>query len=571
MNPRKWQEKQADPDLQKRLAHALRIHPITAAILIRRGISNEAPGRAFLNPGTDSLLDPSDLPDISFAVERIRSAVTHKKQVAIYGDYDVDGITATSLYLRWFQLQDCPVTYYIPDRIKEGYGLNPQAIHSLHDQGIDLVITADCGTTSIPEIELAQSLGLDVIVTDHHENLPGSKNHGSKWPVVNPKRPDSKYGFDGLCTAGIAYKLIQVLNHEVGGPARDPAEGLDLVALGTLADVSPMMGENRYLVSEGLNQINQGGRPGIKALKAVAGVDERPVGCGTVGFVLAPRINAVGRLADARDGVRLLTTESIDEAERISFKLEGLNRERQQIEQKIMEEAETLIQQEIDLAEDACLVLASADWHVGVVGIGASRLVERYGRPCILIALDENGVGRGSARSTPGYHIQEGLGACADILLAFGGHKQAAGLSIKKENIPALRKRLSEQVWKSMGDSGFGVPLRVDATVELGDLNYSLIQEFGRLRPHGIGNPEPTLVVRDVIPISPRVVGQNHLKMKVKKRGALIFDAIGFRMGNEVGRLEGKSRVNLAFTPEFNNWQGREQIQLRIKDIQFEA
>ena len=572
MNQRIWKENRPDAGLQSMLARELEIHPITAAILIQRGICTVQDGRRFLQPSSRDLLDPFLLPDMDRAVERIRKAVRNRESVVIYGDYDVDGMTATALYYEWFSRQGCSVRYTIPHRIHEGYGLHLKAIRDLHDQNVKLLITADCGTTSVQEIRLARTLGLDVIVTDHHE-VP---THRDGWPpayaMVNPKRPDSKYVFDGLCTAGLAYKVIQALNGESGEweveNRTTPSNGLDLVALGTLADVSPVVGENRYLVSEGLKQLGQANRVGIRALKAAAGVDGQRIGCGTVGFILAPRINAVGRLADAHDGVRLLTTRSRQEADQIAANLEIWNRKRQRIEQSILEEVERQIAQEVDLAKDPCIVLSSPRWHLGVIGIVASRVVERYGRPAVLIALDGEGLGRGSARSTPGFHLQQGLQACAEQLVQFGGHKQAAGLTIRKNEIPAFREKLSGVVLTTSSQKGFRSTLAVDAVVELEDLTFPLIRELERLRPHGIGNPEPTFVVQEAMVFSPRVVGNNHLKFKVRKHGTRTFDAIGFRMGNLADRVGNGQRVNLAFTPEVQEWRGEQRLQLRIKDLQ---
>jgi single-stranded-DNA-specific exonuclease len=579
VNQKNWQENRPDAGLQSMLARELEIHPITAAILIQRGIRTVQDGRRFLQPSFRDLLDPFLLPDMDRAVERIRKAVKNRESVVIYGDYDVDGMTAIALYYEWFIRQDCNVRYYIPHRINEGYGLHQKAIRDLHDQGVKLLITADCGTTSVQEIRLARTLGLDVIITDHHE-VP---THLDGWPpayaMVNPKRPDSKYTYDGLCTAGLAYKVIQALNgenEEWGVESRTtpdslrstPSNGLDLVALGTLADVSPVVGENRYLVSEGLKQIGLANRVGIRALKAASGVDGQRIGCGTVGFTLAPRINAVGRLADAHDGVRLLTTRSRQEADQIAANLELWNRKRQRIEQSILEEVERKIAQEVDLAKDPCIVLSSPRWHLGVIGIVASRVVERYGRPAILIALDGEGLGRGSARSIPGFHLQQGLQACAERLLKFGGHKQAAGLTIRKNEIPAFREKLSGVVLTTFHQKEFRSNLTVDAVVELEDLTFPLLWELERLRPHGIGNPEPTFAVREAMVFSPRVVGNNHLKFKVRKHGARTFDAIGFRMGNLAGRVGNGQRVNLAFMPEVQEWRGEQRSQLRIKDLQ---
>ena len=569
MNQRIWKESQPDVDLQMKLARELKIHPITAAILIRRDIRTEEDGRRFLYPSEEDLFDPFLLPDMDRAVERIQQAVRDKERVVIYGDYDVDGISAIALYLEWFNRYGCPAGYYIPHRVKEGYGLNQKAVRDLYDQGTKLLITADCGTTSVEEVEFAKALGLDVIITDHHEVATGSHNRPPAVALINPKRPDSKYPFTGLCTAGLVYKVIQALEQKNGRPNGFHSDMLDLVALGTLADVSPVTSENRYLITEGLKQLSHANRVGISALKASARVENKQVRCGTVGFTLAPRINAVGRLAVAGEGVKLLTTKSRHEADRIAAQLEVWNSERQRIEQEIFKDVEQQIRRDGNLARNSCVVLSSPNWHVGVIGIVASRVAERYGRPTVLIALDGDGQGKGSARSVPGFHLQRSFEACSDLLLRFGGHSQAAGLTIRKDQIPAFRERLSSKVLDVFGRKGFGSSLAVDAIVELEDLKFPLIRELERLQPYGIGNPEPTLAIRGAAVVSLRVVGKNHLKFKVKKNSALVFEAIGYRMGDWADRLSSDQRVNLAFTPEIHEWRGEQRAQLRIKDIQY--
>ena len=573
-----WVEKSPDPGLQKRLAAELGLHAPTAAVLIQRGVSNREEAARFLNPSRETLTDPFRLPDMDRAVKRIQQAVARQEPVVIYGDYDVDGITATSLLWEWFRHRGCPVGYYIPRRMTEGYGLNENAIRYLHEKGARLLITADCGTTSYSEIRLARSLGLDVIVADHHETPPGHSDQTGACALINPKRPDSDYPFDGLCTAGIAFKLVQAL--ESGGSGNRPGNQpgnqmdlepfLDLVALGTLADVSPVMGENRYLISRGLDEITGEKRLGIRALKTVSGIKGRKVGCGTVGFTLAPRINAVGRLGDATDGVRLLTTHSFEEAERIATEMERWNRERQEIEQGMVDEADRLIEAEGAAGRPPCLVLASREWHVGVVGIGASRLAERYGCPAVLVAIDENGIGRGSARSVPGFDIQKGLAACSDLLMKSGGHRQAAGLTVREDRIPELRAKLSGVAREALGTSGFQPTIGIDAPVEPEDLSFPMVRELEKLRPHGIGNPEPTFILKGVFLMSPRVVGNNHFKIRIRKNGAATFDAIGFRMGGLAQTVRNGVRYDVAFTPEINSWQGEDRIQLRIKDIRSE-
>ena len=564
-NSKQWVERPGDGEAHSRLMGALGLQPATASVLINRGIRTPEAARSFLDPSVSDLIDPLRLNAMDRAVSRIRAAIRRSECVVIYGDYDVDGVTATTLYLDHFKRQGLEAGFYIPDRLREGYGLNEAAIRALHDRGTTLLITADCGTTSVEEIRRARSLGMDVIVTDHHEvpdELPPAT------ALLNPKREDAGYPEKGLCTAGLTYKVIQALTGSV------PSDGLDLVALGTIADVSPMTGENRYLVKEGLKQLTEGRRPGIRALKEAAGLPEAPVKAGTVGFTLAPRINASGRLTDAGEAVRLLTTPSPDEARRIAQSLNLQNRQRQEIEEKILAEACARVDSEVDFQNDGCIVLASRGWHPGVVGIVAARLVERYYRPAVLLAIDSDGLAKGSARSIAGFHLVDGLRRCGEVLIRFGGHYSAAGLTLREERIPALRERLSSVARESLKPDDLLPKQYIDASVEWEELTPGLVGELESLAPFGPANPEPTLLLRGLIPVGPRIVGANHLKFSVRKRpggsgspsGALV-DAIGFRMGDRMGLFRNGAALDLAFTPERNIWQGRERLQLRVKDL----
>lgn len=562
---RRWIEPPLEADAHERLVRDLGLQAATASVLIRRGLRTPDAARSFLSPSASDLLDPLRLNEMDRAVSRIRLAIRRSERVVIYGDYDVDGVTATTLYLDFFKRQGLEADFYIPHRLKEGYGLNESAIRTLHNRGTTLLITADCGTTSVDEIRLASSLGMDVIVTDHHEapsELPPAA------ALLNPKRADAGYPEKGLCTAGLAFKVIQALTGNL------KTDGLDLVALGTIADVSPLTGENRFLVKEGLKQLTEGRRPGIRALKEAAGLSEGPVKAGTVGFALAPRINASGRLTDAGDAVRLLTTQSMEEARRIAQSLNLQNRLRQEIEGRILDEACARVESEYDFQKDGCIVLASRQWHLGVVGIVAARLVERYHRPTVLLAVDSDGLAKGSARSISGFHLCEGLGRCRDLLIRFGGHYSAAGMTLREENIPALRERLSSAAFETLSPEDFQPKQMIDASVAWEDLTLRLVSELESLAPFGPANPEPTLLLREAVPVNPRIVGNDHLKFSVKKRNGSsgashsgFIDVIGFRMGDRTAVLKDGAPLDLVFIPERNTWQGREQLQLRLKDF----
>jgi len=453
------------------------------------------------------------------------------------------------------------VRAYVPHRQREGYGLNLGAVQRLHDEGVSLLVTSDCGTTSHREVALAKQLGMDVIVTDHHqtdEAMPPAV------AVMNPHRAGARYPFLGLCSAALAYKVAQAyqMRH---GEAGIPLESLlDLVALATVADVVPLHDENRGFVLAGLEQLSRGARCGIRALKQVAGVT-RDCTAETIAFKLAPRLNAAGRLDHAMLGVQLLTTESPLEAQRLADRLEQLNRERQKIEAGMMSEAVAMVKER---EVPAALVLASRRWHVGVVGIAAARLVERFHRPAVVLAIDDKGIGKGSARTIGGFDLYQGLAACRDLVEAFGGHPSAAGVTLRESRLDEFREQfvaVAEQ-WASGAST---VPtLQVDAEVQLSEVTATLIKELGALHPFGAGNPEPTFAVKGLDVVEARTVGEKHLKMTVRQGRSMTFDSIGFGMKSLVDRgIPARSAVDLAFIPELNHWNGYDRIQLRIRDV----
>jgi single-stranded-DNA-specific exonuclease len=498
------------------------------------------------------------------AVDRLHRALQDRERVTVYGDYDVDGVSATSLYLSFLKGLGHPAGFYIPHRLKEGYGLNPHAVRRIAASGASLLITADCGTTSHEEIALARSLGMDVIVTDHH--LPGEVLPPSV-AVLNPCRDDSSYPFPGLCSGGLAYKVATayVTKHglkHVSGNA-DPDAHLDLVALSTIADVAPLQAENRGMVRRGLCAITEGTRLGVRALKAVAGVSGT-CGVGVVGFTLAPRINAAGRLGDAADAVRLMLSEAPHEAAELAGALDRLNRDRQQIEEAITAE----IFQAAEESVKGPIVLASRSWHPGVIGIVAGRLAEHYHRPAVLIALNEHGIGRGSARSIAGVNVLDAISRCREYLEGFGGHAAAAGLTIREARVPGFRDRLTEVLEEPLSGAAARPRLVCDAEAEPNGLTPETVRELARLGPFGAGNPEPTLVFRKLRIVSTRIVGANHLKLAVARNGTPVLDAIGFRMGAlETYGLSPGDHADLACVPENNTWNGTERVQLRLKDL----
>jgi single-stranded-DNA-specific exonuclease len=559
MRNRLWVFRDTDPELQMSLARALSISPVMASVLLARGVTDIQGASRWLS-SADPFHDPFLLPDMEQAIDRLHRAAIGGERVCFYGDYDVDGISATSLYVAFFEAIGGHGCAYIPHRLGEGYGLNEAAIRALHHEGVTLIVTSDCGTTSHREIDTARRLGVDVIVTDHHQTddiLPDA------LAVLNPHRPDAVYPFKGLCSAGLAYKCVQAYCTKFEEPFALESM-LDLVALATVADIVPLHDENRIFVREGLAQISRGARCGIRALKQVAGIT-RECNSETIAFRLAPRLNAAGRMDHALAGVQLLTTESDLEARQLAERLEALNRSRQQTEETIAREALSSVDES---GENAAVVVASRSWHLGVVGIVAARLVEKYHRPAIVIALDGQGLGKGSARTVPGFDLYQALARCRDLLVAFGGHPSAAGLTIAESKLPEFRERFSELAAAWLARSGTAPTLHVDAQVHLSQVTLQLIQELESLHPFGAGNPEPTLAVRGLEVVEARVVGDKHLKLRVRQPNSWTFDSIGFRMGPfaDLGLTAGRP-IDLAFSPERNHWNGYDRIQLRIRAL----
>ena len=559
MKSKLWVFRDIDPSQRAALVQALSIAPATASLLVARGVTT--PDQATSWMAHQLPHDPYLIPDMEQAVERLHRAVTTHEPICFYGDYDVDGITATSLYLSFFGGLGANVRAYVPHRLREGYGLNAAAVQQLHDEGISLLVTSDCGTTAHREVTLAAQLGMDVIVTDHHQT---DEQTPPAVAVLNPHRTDARYPFRGLCSAALAYKVVQAyqLRYDEAGVLLESL--LDLVALATIADVVPLQDENRGFVREGLAQLSRGARCGIRALKQVAGVT-RDCTAETIAFKLAPRINAAGRLDDAMLGVRLLTTESPAEAQRLADRLEQLNRERQRVEADIMTEALALLK---DQELSPAVVLASRHWHLGVVGIVAARLVERFHCPAIVIAVNEQGIGKGSARTIDGFDLYQGLAACRDIVEAFGGHPSAAGLTVRESRLDEFRARFCDVVAGWTSETAKVPTLHVDAELRLDEVNLRLIQEIGSLHPFGAGNPEPTFAVTRLEVMDSRTVGEKHLKMTVRQGGSQPFDSIGFGMKSLMERgIPFRTPVDLAFMPELNHWNGYDRIQLRIRDV----
>ncbi len=506
--------------------------------------------------------------DMDKAVSRILKAIRHKEKITLFGDYDVDGTTATAILLLFLKGLGCSVDFYIPHRLLEGYGLNIKALEKIYDGGTTLLITVDCGISNLEEARWAKAKGLDLIVSDHHEipeNLPPAH------AILNPKQKNCPYPFKELAGVGVAFNLMIALRSALRkegffqkGSTPNLKEYLDLVALGTISDVVPLIGVNRILAKFGIAQLSQSIRPGILALKEVANMGEKANTTG-INFRLAPRINAAGRLGDSREVVHLFTTENADEARQIAVNLNNLNSLRQRIEEKILSEAREMVaSSEMNRMKNS-LVLASQDWHPGVIGIVASRLAEEYHRPTILIALNEN-MGKGSGRSMDSFPLFQGIKACQSWVEKFGGHEQAAGLVIRPECISGFSQAFDEVVQQEFSAKDFFPRLSIDALAPLDQVDDSFLSDLEFLAPFGTGNPEPVLGLKDLTVLNSKLVGNGHLRLRIKE-GFLTREAIGFRMGS-LHPLAGK-RVKLAFSPQVDFFQGMRNLQLKIIDLQF--
>jgi single-stranded-DNA-specific exonuclease len=540
------------------LVEGLGVSPTTAAVLVRRGYEDEGSARALLEgafPGHDPFL----LGDMHAAVDRLRAAVAAGSRICVHGDYDADGICATALAVLLVRELGAQPTWHLPSRFEEGYGIASQTLARLAADGVDLVLTVDCGITAAAEVEEATRLGLEVVVTDHHrpaEEFPDC-------PVVAPLKGD--YPFAGLCGTGVVWKLAEALL----GPGHPFLERhLDVVALATVADVVPLVDENRALARAGLRRLGQTQKPGLLALMRVAGIDPAACDEGAIGFRLAPRINASGRLCRPEAALELLLTDDADEARRLADELELLNRERQAIEERILRAAVDEIESwPSERRRRRGYVVAGADWHEGVIGIVASRLVERYGRPVVLIAGTE-GDWKGSGRSTSTFDLHAALAACSGHLERFGGHRAAAGLTIRADRVEDFASAFGAYADEILTDADLRPRIVVDAVVTGRELGLSLCEELARLAPFGLGNPGVTLLVDGCELVGLSTVGDGkHLRFRVRQGGRDAGSAIAFGLGSQLDRLRRPGRYDVAFRLEENRWNGTVSPQLVVRRV----
>lgn len=561
LGPLRWVVRASHPEARERIAAALGVDPIVAQVLVNRGHETPDQARRFLDAPLDALIDPDLIVDVPPASDRLARALAAGEHITVYGDYDADGVTATSILLRGLSALGGQVSFYIPSRFTEGYGLNDAALERLASAGSRLIISADCGVTAVEEVRRARDRGQEIVVLDHHE--PGFELPPAV-AVIDPKRRDLPSPFREYSAAGLAFQFLRAVWRRVGR-REIPEELLDLAALGTIADVVPLVEDNRILARWGLARMASAPTLGLAALIRASDLTGE-ITARHVGFALAPRLNAAGRLGDATIAVQLLTTGDPANADAIAAQLDTENQQRQTLCDQILAQAVEKVET-ARLHEAPAIVLAEEGWHAGVIGIVASRLVERYYRPVVLMAVDR-GVGKGSARSIKPFHMVEALGECADLLARFGGHAMAAGLTIESEHIPEFAARFTAVAGARLTPDDLEASLTVDAEISLSAATETLARQLQQMAPFGPGNPEPVLVARGLTAVTTRVTSDGlHLRLGVTD-GHTYAEAVGFRLGDASELLAfTRAHVDLAFTVGLDRWEDRERVQLIVRDL----
>lgn len=549
------------------LQQELGISEKVARLLALRGIDSYDRAKTYFRPSLSSIHDPFLMEDMDEATERLARAIRNRERVLVYGDYDVDGTTAASVLYLFLKEFGVKVDFYIPHRFKEGYGINPEGIRHAAEIKADLIVSVDCGITAIAEAQHAREQGIDLIICDHH-------NVGNAIPdavaVLDPKREDCSYPFDGLSGAGVGFKLVQGTVKKLGLSKKVAFKFLDLVAISIASDIVPMVDENRILMREGLKLINNDPRIGLKALADLINLSIGAISTSNIVFSIGPRINAAGRMGDASKAVRLLIAETAAEARSRAHELESINIARRDEDSQTMEEAKTIVDEQYDLDKVSSMVLHNPDWHLGVIGIVASRLVDTYGRPAIMLSTVDGKI-KGSARSIEGFDIYEAFKECEDLLEQFGGHKYAAGLTIAEENYEAFCERINKIASERLTEEDFKPELSIDCDLDLSNVNMRFWKLLSQFEPFGPGNLRPIFVSKDIRVVGvPTIVGSGHLKMKVAQNGSGTFDVIGFNMHEYLPVIRnGKDqKMSIAYSLEENNWNGRRTLQLRLRDVQ---
>ncbi|MCR2820510.1 single-stranded-DNA-specific exonuclease RecJ [Lederbergia panacisoli] len=556
----RWVVQTTNDQTVKALAEQLNISPLLASMLINRGINDVIEAREFIHSESGEFHDPFLFPDMDRSIDRIKRAIETYEPILIFGDYDADGVTSTTVMMDILTKMNANVTYYIPNRFTEGYGPNENAFREAHKQGITLIITVDTGISAINEVKLANELGIDVIITDHHE--PGNILPEA-FAIIHPKLPHSNYPFSELAGVGVAFKLAHAINGEL------PEELLDLVAIGTIADLVPLHGENRLLVKAGLKKLTYTTRKGLQALCKISGAKLSEINEETVGFVIGPRLNAAGRMNHAAPAVELLRTNDIEAAEQLAEEIDFMNKERQQNVTEITNEAVAMVENDFPPNENNIIVIGKEGWSAGVIGIVASRLVDRFYRPAIVLSYDKTtGLAKGSARSIHGFNLYKNLSALSHLLPHFGGHPMAAGMTLKIEDVDLLRRNLDEACGNQLTAEDFIPVTELDAALSIDEVNVEAIGQLELLAPFGMGNPKPKVMIQSTMATEVRKIGANktHLKMTLEKPG-FTLDGVGFNIGHLADDISANSKISVIGELSINEWNNMRKPQIVMKDL----
>ncbi len=557
---KKWQIYEVDEEKVEEISKKYHVNKLLATILANRNIVNEEQIRLFLNPTRNDFHDPYLITDMEKAINRIVEAIEKQEKVTIYGDYDVDGITSITVLKSFLQDRGLEVSQYIPNRLNEGYGLNKNAIDKIHNNGCELMITVDCGISAIEEIEYANSLGIETIVTDHHE--PGNELPNA-LAVIDNKRKDSTYPFRELAGVGVVFKVIQALGIKLRLKEEEYLKYLDIVCIGTISDIVPLVDENRVIAKLGLLLIKQTKNIGLRSIIQSSGYTK--IDSNSISFGIAPRINACGRMGKAEDALQLFLSKNINEVSQLTNKLNEYNRLRQDTEKKIFENAIRQIEEE-HLAENATITVGGHHWHHGVIGIVSSKITEMYFKPSILLSFEEDGIGTGSGRSIPGFDLHEALSKCTDTIEKFGGHSMAIGITIKKEKFEAFKKEF-EEIAKEANIEEIVPIINIDAKIDFSSINKEMVESLKELEPFGEGNKMPVFAFKNLKIDSIRALSEGkHLKLTLKE-GNTVVNAIGFNMGALVEDYRIGDKIDVVGVLEVNTFNGVDTLQINMKDI----
>lgn len=558
---------ESDSRIVGELVQSLTVSELLSRLLILRGVDNYETAERYFRPTIQHLHDPFLMKGMTEAIDRIEKAIANKERILVYGDYDVDGTTSVALVYTFFKKYYADIDFYIPNRYTEGYGISEQGVRFAAENGYTLIIALDCGIKAIEQVELAKTNGTDFIICDHH--LPG-ESVPNACAVLDPKQNDCPYPYKELAGCGIGFKLIQAYAQRNGIAIDELMPYLDLVVVSIAADIVPITGENRVLAYYGLQQLNQQARPGLQALKNIAAI-RRNLDVSDIVFYIGPRINAAGRINDAKDAVRLLIAENGAVAEERSLVVNNNNQERRQFDSNITAEALAILESDSRLAQRKTTVLYNPTWNKGVIGIVASRLVERYYRPTIVLT-ESNGKASGSARSVTGFDVYEAISACSDLLDQFGGHKYAAGLTLDVANVQAFTDKFEAVVASTITDRALTQEVEIDAQIRLEEITPKFFRILNQFAPFGPGNMRPIFLSKGVwCDFNPQAVGSNHLKFTIRQENSQVFECIGFGLGDYLAKIRKGIPFDICYTIEENEWNGQKTIQLNIKDLKLSS